>query len=65
MAPAKPRSNASFCQNVSKGVEGSRSCLSWIDLMEKGLIFGDQVGTLEVHVPFLVGQHRKLIFSSS
>lgn len=65
MAPAKPRSNVSFCQNVSKGVEGRRSCLSWIDLTEEGLILRDQVGTLEVHVPFLVGQYRKLIFSSS
>lgn len=43
-APAKPRSNASFCQNVSKDVEGSRSYLSWIDLMEEGLIFREKWG---------------------
>lgn len=42
--------------------------MSWVDLMEEGLLFRDQVGTLEAHVPFLVGQHSlpsEFTFSSS
>lgn len=66
--PCKAKEQCIILPECLQGYGGKQELFVSIDLMEEGLIFRDQVGTLEVHVPFLVEQHclrREFTFSSS